>query len=109
MPLYNENRKTVTKEIVTFDRAYRVTFDYPNKKTPSVRFDEETIERTDGNDRSLGVKGFLNKQFTPNNAATEFNLLDNTTGEVTGTATYQDVFNILYSLYFHLATERDQK
>ena len=107
MPLYNEQTTTETITTTLFDRAYRVTVDYPNKATPSVRFDEERIKRVGAQDVSLGRIGAVTEQFTADNAATEFNVIDPNTGDVVGTATYNDVFQLLYGLYFHLATERD--
>lgn len=109
MPLYNEQTTTETITTTTFDRAYRITVNYPNKAIPSITFDEEKIERKGGRDTSLGRIGEVSEQFTEDNALTSFNLLDSETGEVTGTATYNDVFQLLYGLYFHLATKRDNE
>jgi hypothetical protein len=112
MSLYNETTVTKTTEITAFDRAYRIEVLNPNAGPKAIRYDEETIERVtqDGvtKDTSKGPIGHLTKQFTPENANTPFNLLNPVTGEALGsTATYADLQVLLYSLYFHLATERD--
>lgn len=107
MPLYNEQTTEITKTVTTFDRAYQVSVSYPNNGTPSIRFDEEKIKREGGVDTTMGRIGFLKKDLNPDNKDTVFNLMDTETGEVTGTATYDDLRVMLFSLYFHLATERD--
>lgn len=46
--------------------------------------------------------------FTPENADTEFELIDPSTELPTGdTATYRDLHVLIHSLYFHLAKKRD--
>lgn len=109
MPLYNESRETVTKEIVTFDRAYRVTINYPNKGTPSIKFEEEKIRRVDGQDSSMGRLGSLEEVLTEENIDEEYDLISPVDGSKIGTAKYGDVQALLYSLYFYLATKRDNK
>lgn len=52
--------------------------------------------------------GAIHQEFTADNASTEFPLLNPITNEPTGeTATFQDVYVLLFSLYYHLATQRD--
>ncbi len=52
--------------------------------------------------------GAIHQELTPDNAGTPFALLDPETGEpVGGAATFQDVYVLLFSLYYHLAAQRD--
>lgn len=102
MPLYNEETEEVRVVTTKFDRAYRVTVNYPNKGIPSIRYDLERIERKNGNDRSLGTIGHFEERLVPDNKNTTFNLI-NEEGEVLGQATYEQVQLFLYSLFFHLA------
>lgn len=52
--------------------------------------------------------GALHQEFTVENASTEFQLLDPVTNEPIGaTATFQDVYVLLFSLYYHMAALRD--
>ena len=53
--------------------------------------------------------GALHQEFTAENASTEFPLLNPITNEPIGaTATFQDVYVLLFSLYYHMATKRDE-
>jgi hypothetical protein len=108
MSLYNEQTTVETRTITTFDRAKLITVDNPNGMPPHITFVEERIQREDGvPDVSLGQVGTLSKEMTAENATTQFDLLNPATGQVIGTAQYQDLQVLLYSLYFHLAMERD--
>ena len=52
--------------------------------------------------------GAIHQEFTPENASTEFTMLDPVTNEQIGsTATFQDVYVLLFSLYNHMAAARD--
>jgi len=109
MSLYNEQTTTTTQTYTTFDRARTITIDNPNGLPPQITFVEERIRREDGKDDvNLGQVGKLSKQFLPENALTSFPLKNPLDGSLLGvSATYQDLQVMLYSLYFHLAEERD--
>ena len=52
--------------------------------------------------------GAIHQEFTAENASTEFPLLNPITNEPIGsTATFQDVYVLLFSLYYHMAAQRD--
>lgn len=109
MSLYNEETSVETITTTTFDRSYKITVQNPHNGTPSIEFEEETIKRTnDGStiqDMSLGRISSLKESFT---GSMTFDLLNPLTGDPLGTtATDADLQVLLYSLYFHLATERD--
>lgn len=112
MSLYQEQDEVISRTIKTFVRSYLITIDNPNGLNPQISFSEEKIQREDGQaDISLGavnVETPLSKEFTPGNASTSFDLLNPVDGTPLGTtATYADIQVMLHSLYFHLATERD--
>jgi hypothetical protein len=106
--LYNEKTTEKTIRTTTFDRAYRVVIEHPNKGAPSIRYEEERIERKDGKDRSLGRLGYVEETLTSANVQEKFNVI-NAEGEVLAEASFQQVQALLYSLYFHLANKRDQR
>ena len=107
MPLYKEETKEVTTVTTTFERAYKITVNYPNKGTPSIRFDLEKIERKDDKDRSIGITGYFEESLNPDNKDTTFNLIDEQ-GNVIGSFTYEGVQAVLYGLFFHLAAKREE-
>ena len=63
---------------------------------------------SDGVTKSLGTDGsVIQIGYTDANKLTEFPMVDPTTNSVVGSQTYEQLFASLYSLYWHLATERD--
>ena len=104
MPDYKES----TIPCTSFVRAYAVSCLNPRNGSKMIQFQEETVLRLPDGTESFLRAGECTKILTPENAATQFALRDPQTGEVTGeTTTYQDVYRLLMSLYYHLATERD--
>jgi len=75
---------------------------------PSIKFFEEKVMVSDGVTKSLGTDGsVIQIGYTDANKLTEFPMVDPTTNSVVGSQTYEQLFASLYSLYWHLATERD--
>ena len=75
---------------------------------PSIKFVEEKVMVSDGVTKSLGTEGSVIRiGYTDANKLTEFPMVDPTTNSVVGSQTYEQLFASLYSLYWHLATERD--
>ena len=88
-----------------WQRAATIVFYNPHAGVPSVTFNEEELAVV-GEDTYTKSVGTLSAQFT--DPSVSFNLLnpaDNTT--VIGSATYQDAYVMLLSLYLHLANLRD--
>lgn len=75
-----------------------------------ILFNEERVINLEGGEILRKPFGSVSSSFTPENANTEFQVLNPGTGEpIDGaTMTYADVYAALYSLYLHLATERDE-
>lgn len=75
----------------------------------SITFQEEQLINLESGDVIRKPAGQVWSPFTAENANTEFQVLNPGTGEpIAGaTMTYADVYAALYSLYLHLATERD--
>lgn len=101
----NYNESTVNGVKWTRSNSVRIFNDYaqPGK----VCFDEEEIVSLGGADFMRKQLGSIEQTLTPENILTEFNLLNPETGDTIGTATYQQVYVLLHSLYLHLAAERD--
>ena len=106
MANYNESNVTGTK----WTRSSGGTFGNPYQGMPSIYFsEEEVILLADGTvvKQSIGrpPQGVLGA--TLSDPTKVFNVLDPSTQAVVGTSTYQEVFNLIHSLYMALATERD--
>lgn len=102
MPNYKQTSVTGTSYV----RASRVIAEN-NENGRYVQFIEESVvELADGTKMTVPAGG-CTKFLTTENGGTEFPLLD-ASGEPTGaTATYSDVYLLLMSLYYHVATLRD--
>lgn len=73
-----------------------------------ISFNEERVINLDDGEVLRKYAGSVISEFTPENADTQFALLNPITGEDTGqTMSYQDVYTSLYSLYLSLALARD--
>lgn len=104
MANYQESNVTGTK----YRRAYQVHV--ANGMTNKViTFHEEDVINL-SNDVIQQKAGSVSKPFTNDNANTSFSIVDPSTGNDSGQSmTYQDVYVALYSLYLHLAKERDSE
>lgn len=102
------NYKESSLPCTSFVRACSVSCINPRNGSKMIQFQEETVIQLPDGSESFSRAGECTQILTPENAATQFALRDPQTGEVTGeTMTYQDVYRLLMSLYYHLATERD--
>ncbi len=94
----------------SFQRACDVIIRNPLNGAKTISFTEEKVFTVGGETFTAAVPnlfGGLQREFTPENAATTFPLRD-INGDPTGaTATYTDVYLTLMSLYYALAAERD--
>jgi len=110
MAKYKEQVKEVTTTITEYVRASSVEMMYPLNTIPEVTFQEELIRVVDnGPPKAISYIGNLKATLTPDNANTNFDLKHPDTGVVVGSMTYEEVYGVMYSLYIHLATERDNK
>jgi hypothetical protein len=93
-----------------YTRAVQILINNPVDENidPSIKFFEEKVMVSDGVTKSLGTDGsVIQIGYTEANKLTEFPMVDPTTNSVVGSQTYEQLFASLYSLYWHLATERD--
>ncbi len=103
MPNYKETNVTGTGYV----RACEVTVSNVLGGYKGIMFCEEEVSIF-GNKIMRENIGAIHQEFTAENASTEFPLLNPVTNEPIGaTATFQDVYVILFSLYYHLAAQRD--
>ena len=101
MSKYKEENLTGQKWV----RSNRVTVLNPYDGAPVITFSEEEVALlSDGRSVNTPV-GNLQKTF--DDPIGSFDLLNPVDGSVIGSATYQDVYVILHSLYIWLAQERD--
>ena len=113
MPLYRSDQEVINKTVQKHVRASNISFYNPLGGTPYVGISEEMVNIVDSDASVVNDDPFMrtlpgiSMAMTPENATTPFNLLDPTTGNVIGSATYEQVFGTIYSLYFHLAGLRD--
>lgn len=108
MPKYKERQV----DGVAWNRAKQIICNNPYNGIPSIHYHEESMTSfSDGSVISNNTPGTqINQLFTPDLAEEEFQLVNPMTDELVPDqfATYQTLFVLLYSLYFHLAKKRDQ-
>ena len=104
MSKYNET----TIEGTSYVRADRVTINN-GLESKGITFNEvELINLSNGEEMTKSF-GSVSESFTADNLNTAIPLLDPETGADLGASlTYQELYVAVYSLYFKLATERDQ-
>lgn len=100
MPNYNQT--SITGD--SWTRAYQVIINNKFGITPSIMFNEENIVSTNSGTMSQHI-GHISEALT--DPSTQFVLKSASDDSVIGNTTYQDVHNILYSLYRHLTDIRD--
>jgi hypothetical protein len=105
MPNYQQSDIAGTK----YTRSYQVNVQNGLSNKAITFFEEQIINLDDGSVVQQKA-GNVSESLTADNASTAFPLLDPETGQVIvqgATMTYSGVYAALYSLYIHLATERD--
>ena len=96
--------KQATVSGTLWQRASQIIFNNPINGMPGVEFQEEQAV-TVGDQTITNKVGNLHANF--DNPMGTFNLINPMDGTVIGTAHYQDVYVMVYSLYLDLATKRD--
>ena len=106
--MFDLYRKTVIGDTTTYVRPYQTIslgpLNGPNSFTIS---EEEIIVFPDASTTNVPL-GTEALQATITDPSTTFNIVDPTTGAVTGTKTFVQMKCELYSLYLYLAAIRDQ-
>lgn len=102
MPNYKETPITGT----SYMRASRVVCDN-NENNRSVQFLEESVMIMSSGEKLAVPAGGVTQHLTADNCDTAFPLLDADGTPTGGTATFTDVYLLLMSLYYHVATQRD--
>ena len=103
MPNYKES----TVQGTSFRRCKGIQFiNQLNVSTRAVVFEEEDVVSFDGKHFAT-ASGSLMSGFDAENGSTVFPLVDIETGALLGSATYQQVYEMLASLYLHTAMKRD--
>lgn len=96
----------------SWTRARKVTLDNPYGEVPSIKFDEEilvvigdqVLKQQIDSSYNNGVVGDFSSGM-----GTTFDLLNPETEEKIGTMTYESFYVTLYSMYRHLADQRDAR
>lgn len=88
-------------------RAYSVTLLNPINEASTAIFSEEDVVALGDGKHIKQPAGACSDEFTAANAGESFDLVHPVTGQVVGTATYQDVYVLMASLYMHVALKRD--
>lgn len=104
MANYQESTIAGTK----YKRAYQALVNNGITRK-GITFHEEEIVTLDDGETITKKAGEISEAFAPDNAQKAFPMLNPETGEAIdgATMTYEGVYVALYSLYLHLATERD--
>lgn len=104
----NYQQTSITGE--SWIRAVRVVLENPLIGTPAATFVEERAINL-GSETLVRPHGNLVEPFIASgdgaNLTETFDLLNPDTGAVIGSATYQEVYAMLHSLYYHVAAKRD--
>jgi hypothetical protein len=102
----NYNESTITS--TTYQRAKFVSIVNEYNKPPFISFSEELIIPLEDGQPAHKDLGVIGETFTDNNKTENVFLIDPITGELsTSTITYDEIYNIIRSLYLHMATKRD--
>ena len=102
-----QNYKETTVSGTSYVRAREVTVTNTLGGYKGIMFCEEEVSIF-GNKIMRENIGAIHQEFTAENAGMEFPLLNPETNEPIGaTATFQDVYVLLFSLYYQLAAQRD--
>lgn len=108
MPKYNET--SVTGE--SWIRSNKIICKNEYEQPPTIYYQEEELFNFSDGKVVKSLYTPLNpvmETFIPDNANTTFELINPETELPTGnTATYQDLYVLIHSLYFHLAKKRDK-
>lgn len=102
----NEYRQT---DVVgtSYQRGRTLIFENPRQAAPSLLIVEERVTNT-GTRTIVEPAGEIRKEINLADLATTFPLISPQNNELLGqTATYQQLYVLLYSLYWHLAQQRD--
>ena len=102
-----QNYKETTVSGTSYVRANEVTVRNVLGGYKGIMYCEEEVSILGEKIMREGI-GAIHQEFTAENASTEFQLLNPVTNEPIGeTATFQDVYVLLFSLYYDLAAKRD--
>jgi len=100
------NYKETNISGTSYIRAKEVVIRNELDGTKGAAFIEEQIINFDGATVKQPYEGIF-EPFTPENQDTAFPMLDANGNETGETKTYSDVYEILSSLYYFVATKRD--
>ena len=104
------NYKETTTSGTSYQRAYNIIIANPKVGKKGIQFAEEQVAVSCDLIANIPL-GVVEKEFTPENALTSFQLLNPETNEAFDPpryATYQDLYVLLFSLYYAVAHERDE-
>ena len=101
MANYHESQITGTK----YTRAFRAEFENQLHQTPSVRFHEEDVAVLSDGSAFKTPGGSVDKAMT--DPLESFPIIDAEGNDTGRTATLGDVQELVVSLYYHLALQRD--
>lgn len=103
MSKYINTNEAVT--VTKIQRCNRVTLTLPTDGVPSALFTEEVVTQVAGQEFKAPVDGIGITALEP---TATFDIYDTATGIVTGaTMSYQDLLQLIQSMYLTEATKRD--
>lgn len=103
MAKYKESstQQTITK----YSTPATILIDLVNN--PRIKIDEVRVEELNGKRVGAVTTRTIVKEIIPGIGSTEFDAVNENTGEVVATLTYAQLRHILYGLYLSLASETD--
>jgi hypothetical protein len=101
----NYKEQVIQGEYSEYQRSSKVIITNELGQLPIVDFMEEVVATLPSGVKIVTKRTKCDDTFS--NPVEEFNLLNPTDDTILGTAKYQDIYVILYSLYRHVANKRD--
>lgn len=105
--MFDLYKKTLIGDVTTYVRPYQTISFGPLNAQNTMTISEELITILPDASVTNVPLGTAELQATITDPSQSFNLVDPTTGDVTGTKTFAQLKVELYSLYLYLASIRD--
>jgi len=105
MPLYNEQNITDSVSKTKYERSYQAVLNNFIGQTPTIDFKTALVVR-DNNTGAEEQGKYLRTLTSEYDPSEVFDVIDQD-GNVLDQATYQQVFALMYSLFFHVANKAD--
>ncbi len=105
--MFDLYRRTAIGDVTTYVRPYQTTTTGPLNGPPTITISEQQVDVLPDASTVVVALTTPDIQYTVTDPATVFNVVNPSTGDVTGTMTLAQLKIQMYSLYLYLAALRD--